>query len=67
MRDQFFAFCLTPDLCLGRTVLMMLAAFDVDNDMNEILLPFSEFENPRFGRFSSVRIEIRFHMPLDIH
>jgi hypothetical protein len=49
MSYQFASFCLTPNLCFGRTVLMMLAAFDVDDDMNQILLPFSEFENPRLG------------------
>jgi hypothetical protein len=49
MSDQLSSFCRTPNLCLGRTMFMMFAAFDVDNDMNEILLPLSEFENPRLG------------------
>jgi hypothetical protein len=46
VRDQLSTFCLTADLRLSRAMLVMLAAFDVYHNMDQILLPLAKFFDP---------------------
>ena len=65
--DQLAPLGLTTNLRLGRSMLVMLAAFDVYDDMDEILLAFTQLQDSCLCRIPSARVELTHHMPLDIH
>lgn len=53
MGDQLPSLRLAAYLRFRGTMLMVFTTLDVDDDVNEVFLTFSQFENAGFGRFSS--------------
>jgi hypothetical protein len=67
VRDELPSFGLAADLCLGRAMLMVVAALDVYDDVDQIFLPLAELLDSCFRSLAARRGKVRHHMPLNIH
>jgi hypothetical protein len=67
MRDQLAPLRLASNLRFGCTMLMMLASFDMHDNMYQVLLSLSQFLDSGFCCFTTRRGEIRHDMPSNIH
>ena len=65
--DDLTPLGLASDLGFGGSMLMMFASLDVDDHVDQILPSLSQLADARLRPILTIRIQIRHHVPLNIH